>query len=54
MLTNIELNITQLAGRFAFYKMEKIVIFGSSGMTGICAVEAAVKKGKIVIAKIII
>ncbi|XP_044746938.1 flavin reductase (NADPH) [Coccinella septempunctata] len=25
--------------------MEKIVIFGSSGMTGICAVEAAVEKG---------
>lgn len=25
--------------------MEKIVIFGSTGMTGICAVEAAVKKG---------
>lgn len=25
--------------------MEKIVIFGSSGMTGVCAVEAAVNKG---------
>nr|XP_023023249.1 flavin reductase (NADPH) [Leptinotarsa decemlineata] len=25
--------------------MEKVVIFGSTGMTGICAVEAAVKKG---------
>ncbi|KAG5872552.1 hypothetical protein JTB14_033971 [Gonioctena quinquepunctata] len=25
--------------------MEKIVIFGSTGMTGICAVEAAVQKG---------
>jgi hypothetical protein len=25
--------------------MEKIVIFGSTGMTGLCAVEAAIKKG---------
>lgn len=25
--------------------MKKIVIFGSTGMTGLCAVEAAVKKG---------
>ncbi|RZC37520.1 flavin reductase (NADPH), partial [Asbolus verrucosus] len=25
--------------------MEKVVIFGSTGMTGLCAVEAAVKKG---------
>lgn len=27
--------------------MEKVVVFGSTGMTGICAVEAAVKKGKL-------
>jgi hypothetical protein len=25
--------------------MEKIVIFGSTGMTGLCAVDAAIKKG---------
>lgn len=25
--------------------MDKVVIFGSTGMTGICAVEAAVQKG---------
>lgn len=28
-----------------YLEMERIVIFGSSGMTGVCAVEAAVKKG---------
>lgn len=26
-------------------EMKKIVIFGSTGMTGVCALEAAVKKG---------
>lgn len=27
--------------------MKKVVVFGSTGMTGICAVEAALKKGNL-------
>lgn len=35
---------TQVVPRL-FTEMKKVVIFGSTGMTGLCALEAAVKKG---------
>lgn len=40
------IGITQYFNTLA--KMKKIAIFGGTGMTGLCTVEAALKQGKLI------
>lgn len=45
IVQSIHISITNAKIVRIVIEMEKIVVFGSTGMTGVCAVEAAVNKG---------